>query len=202
MKPEIRLTDRAGTFVLTATSVLTAILIGTVPAAASSLCFVPAPNGNNVSVECDILTVWDNDWAGYATDPAERCTSEPGLPGFIPCPQVSPWTGSPYGFTLSTSDVYHDLNFGPLTGTPAVLYLWYACGSAVVSAAEFSIGGDLNVLAFVPMNGFLNAGSATDLLLAAPCTNGPVVAGMFFVEEPVSVESETWGGVKSLYRSH
>jgi hypothetical protein len=51
------------------------------------------------------------------------------------------------------------------------------------------------------MNGFLNAGDATHLRLAVGgCPMGPVVAGVFQVHDPVGVESETWGRIKSAYR--
>jgi hypothetical protein len=51
------------------------------------------------------------------------------------------------------------------------------------------------------MNGFLNAGTATALLLAVGgCPSGPVVAGRIDVEATVSVDGSSWGGIKGGYR--
>ena len=180
-----------------------AALAGAIPpAAADTLCFTPSPAGLNASAECTVNTVYPNDWAGYASDASERCTSVAGEPAFYPCPQgAAPGTGSPFGFTLSRSAADPYDNFGPLAGTPATLYLWYPCALRGLAAAEFSVTGGLRVLSFTPMNGFLNAGTSTDLLLVSPCVWAPVVAGRFLVEAPVSSPSSSWGRVKSLYRS-
>jgi hypothetical protein len=68
-------------------------------------------------------------------------------------------------------------------GGIATLYLWlvYANPSGM-SAADLSVvvnpAGAVNVLAFNTANGYLNAGSATNLLLAVGgCPAGPVNAG-------------------------
>jgi hypothetical protein len=141
-----------------------------------------------------------------------------------------------------------------------MLYLWYTYNSPDgLSAADISVASDppgsVSVLAFTPMNGFLNAGSATNLLLAVGgCPNGPLLTGSWIVNivdaefnlclgglnvsvncdvsplpflndhlgyannsvleccggfewficgvtcGPVSVESESWGRIKSQYR--
>ena len=88
-----------------------------------------------------------------------------------------------YGWRLSDSAVSQFSNIGaaPTQGL-LTLYLWLDCslGSAQgMSAAEFDLVAPAgsSILGFTPMNGFLNAGGPTNLLLATPCTVGPVTAG-------------------------
>jgi hypothetical protein len=58
-----------------------------------------------------------------------------------------------------------------------LLYLWIPCANAGVSALAAATSGTLLPLAFVPAGGVLNAGSATDLLLAVPhCPAGEEVS--------------------------
>jgi hypothetical protein len=70
---------------------------------------------------------------------------------------------------------------------PGTLFLnlsLYCAPNDGASAAEFDVSSSNPaniVLAFTALNGFLNAGGATNLLLATPCTNGPVVAGQLIV---------------------
>ena len=93
-------------------------------------------------------------------------------------------------------------NIGPLGGTSS-LYLWFDCGVFNgLSAAEFDLGGSgIDVVAFTPMNGFLNAGTATAFLLAVGgCPLEYVVAGRIDVEATVGVDGSTWGEVKGGYR--
>ena len=85
-----------------------------------------------------------------------------------------------YGFTLSDSAVDPNSNTGAApTGGVLNIYVWLACAPADgLSAAEFDVSGPGGApLAFTALNGFLNAGGGTNLLLATPCTNGPVNAG-------------------------
>ena len=59
------------------------------------------------------------------------------------------------------------------------------------------------VLALTARTGFLNAGTAESPLLAVGgCPPGPLVAGDILVLDipPISVDSETWGTIKGLYR--
>ncbi len=89
-----------------------------------------------------------------------------------------------YGWTVSrsSSDPCVDTGNFPI-GALATLYLWYFYNDPEgMSAADFSVNvqppGTVNVLAFNTANGFLNAGSATNLLLAVGgCPNGPINAG-------------------------
>jgi hypothetical protein len=84
-----------------------------------------------------------------------------------------------YGWTVSGSPVDPFVNSGTPTGGIMNLYLWLQCAlDGGAAAAEFAVAGPVgSVLAFTPMNGFLNAGGATNLLLATACNAGPVVAG-------------------------
>jgi hypothetical protein len=85
-----------------------------------------------------------------------------------------------YGWTVSSSLADPFVNSGVPTGGIATLYLWLQCTSPGdgVAAAEFDMQGPAGaVLAFTAMNGFLNAGGVTNLLLATACTSGPIVAG-------------------------
>ncbi|MGQ0721314.1 MAG: hypothetical protein ACT4PE_07035, partial [Candidatus Eiseniibacteriota bacterium] len=71
------------------------------------------------------------------------------------------------------------------------LYLWlvdqcYPDASSGLAAAQLRLVSNnapssWAILAFTAMNGFLNAGNATDLLLASPCTTAPVVAGSVLI---------------------
>ncbi len=163
--------------------------------------------------------------------------------------------GAQFGWTISGDIVANpDQNSGAPTNTVATLGLWLQCSEGNgMASAEFDLGvsGSMSVLAFTAMNGFLNAGGATNLLLAVGgCPSGPVLAGTILamdfpgsvcivpagngnnvtVEcgtlalvnnnfrgysnmdapcesgadinlcEPVSVEDDSWGSIKSLYR--
>jgi hypothetical protein len=68
------------------------------------------------------------------------------------------------------------------------LYLWLDCnvsGTLGMAAAEMDVvelRGAGAPISFGPLNGFLNAGSATALLLAVGgCPSGPILAGAFTV---------------------
>jgi hypothetical protein len=90
----------------------------------------------------------------------------------------------PYGWTISSSLSNPFVNTGTATGGVNTLYLWFVCSglSNGLTAAEFNISGPpSSIFAFTPMNGFLNAGGTTNLLLATPCTLGSVVAGNWVI---------------------
>jgi hypothetical protein len=84
-----------------------------------------------------------------------------------------------YGWTISSSPIDPFVNTGLPTGGILNLYLWLQCAPDGGAAAfEAGISGPAGaVLAFNVLNGFLNAGNATNLLLATPCNSGPVTAG-------------------------
>ena len=87
-----------------------------------------------------------------------------------------------YGWTISSSlsDAFANTG-GIVPGGLAHLYLWYQCSDqGGMSAADFGIAavGGIAYAGFTPLNGFLNAGNQTNLLLAVGgCPTGPVVAG-------------------------
>jgi hypothetical protein len=161
-----------------------------------------------------------------------------------------------YGWTVSNSPTDPLANTGASTPGIVNYYLWFYCSTTDgMSAAEFNgaATGGIIPLAFTATNGFLNAGGATNLLLAVGgCPLGPVSAGFWLCQEigpgelcivpagngnnvtvdcrtspaawdndvrgfssvgepcgvaiadlclpQVSVEDESWGSIKGLYR--
>ena len=99
--------------------------------------------------------------------------------------------GGPYGWTISTSNTDPYLNTSIGTGGLRTLYLWYSCSTAMpngpggMASAVFRIESTgPNHLATTPQNGFLNAGSTDDLLLAVgSCPVGPVVAANLHLDD-------------------
>ena len=92
-----------------------------------------------------------------------------------------------FGWTLSNSATDPHANQGTFTAGILTLYLHYACTNNIrgLASAEFDIASSNPanlVLAFTPMSGFLNAGGATNLLLAVGgCPPGPLAAGSFLI---------------------
>jgi hypothetical protein len=100
-----------------------------------------------------------------------------------------------YGWTISSSAVDPFVNTGtvPGPGSLLTLYVWYQCSvKDGMSAAEFGLqssNGANSILAFNVMNGFLNAGSATQPLLAVgSCPLGPVAAGNMLILSNAAAE--------------
>ncbi len=93
-----------------------------------------------------------------------------------------------YGWTISSSASNPFENTGPVGTGVVSMYLWYACneGYPGMAAAEMTLSTNAGnaILAFVTANGFLNAGSATSLLLAVGgCPPAPINAGSFLVSK-------------------
>ncbi|MEZ5066868.1 MAG: hypothetical protein R3B81_19310 [bacterium] len=92
-----------------------------------------------------------------------------------------------YGWSVSGSSSTPDNNIGAPSGTPGLvtLYCWMECTSnGGWSAAEFDVAatGALSVVGFTPMNGVLNAGTATALLIAVGgCPEGQFLAGSWSI---------------------
>ena len=179
-----------------------ALLLFSTGALASSICIVPYPgSGYNVTVDCDPVNpqVHDNAWIGYSlTFPP----CEGGICGFVREGGINE-----YGWSISSSSTDPFVNSGTLPEVVTSLYLWLHCtAGGGMAAAEFQIEMDDSVflpVAFTPQNGFLNAGTVTHILVAVGgCPTGPVVAGTWTVLYfgPVSVESESWGNIKAMYR--
>ena len=103
--------------------------------------------------------------------------------------------GNEYGWTISDSQTDAYSNQGPFISGLQSLYLFYACNSKEgMSAAEFDLVSKdpaNTILAFTTMGGYLNAGSATGLLLAVGgCPNAqpqgaPLAAGLILVLQNV-----------------
>ena len=95
-----------------------------------------------------------------------------------------------YGWTLSKSSTDPLVQTGsPNAGTDNI-YLWFYCSDEGMSAAEMTLSSvpPGQVLAFNVMNGFLNAGTATNLLLAVGgCPSSTVVAGSILINHFVPV---------------
>lgn len=89
-----------------------------------------------------------------------------------------------YGWTISNSQTDPFQNTGTATSALTTLYLWFQCSTDDgMSAAEFAIeaSGPAHI-GTLPMNGFLNAGGTSNLLLAVGgCPEGPVVAANLLV---------------------
>jgi hypothetical protein len=97
-----------------------------------------------------------------------------------------------YGWSISNSDSNPFANTGALAPGLVTLHLWYACNSADgMSAAEIdpTISAGNTIAAFNVANGYLNAGTATHLLLAVGgCPNAPVRAGSWLIIKATPVD--------------
>lgn len=94
---------------------------------------------------------------------------------------------APYGWTISASSVDPYANTSVATSALRTLYLWYACCRYPIpggmTAVEFDLESvGIEHLATTPVNGFLNAGSTTYILMAVgDCACGPMVAANLVV---------------------
>ena len=90
-----------------------------------------------------------------------------------------------YGWSISGSSTDPEINSGSVApGLPANLYLWLNCSPVDgISAVEADVQvNGLLFLSFVPLNGVLNAGASTALLLAVGgCPTAPFLAGSLSV---------------------
>lgn len=87
--------------------------------------------------------------------------------------------GNEYGWTISNSNSDPFSNTGAPTGGVATYYLWFQCSTVEgMAACEFAITSTgISHLATTAVNGYLNAGSTNQLLLAVGgCPPGPVIA--------------------------
>lgn len=105
---------------------------------------------------------------------------------------AAPATAAEYAWTISSSPADPLVNTGATTTAPFNLYLWLFCSSpGGMAAAEFDVAlppGMLN-FGFSPLSGYLNAGGASNILLAVGgCPPGPTAAGSwtFFGSTPGS----------------
>ncbi|MBZ0269415.1 hypothetical protein K8I85_14770 [bacterium] len=177
------------------------LLAGASGALAAGICIVPSPNALNASVDCDPVnpSLFPNAVVGYSLDGAP-CQSD-----F--CGITRGGDVLQYGWSISSSSTDPNVNTGALPQPIAELYLWLSCAEMDgVAAAEFSLETDdpgFVLLALAPEPGVLNAGSFADPLLAiVGCPVGPTLIGTIIMLNvgPVSIEGETWGGIKALYR--
>ena len=177
-----------------ATLALTILLGLASPGVGGELCLrASASHGLNVSVCCVEMQLYPNDWIGFRSGGGEVCHD------FWLYLCYHPFFG--WSISRSATDPFENTASSGIGS--GQLYLWYYCTSHPfgLATAEFDVGGTIAVHSFTPMNGFLNAGDATHLLLAVGgCPWGPVVAGTFQVHDPIAVDVTTWGRIKGTYR--
>lgn len=176
------------------------------PAAADDLCLVPGSEGL-VAVSCAQQVVAPMGWEGFTTGdvpcadwPVEHGTEAGPYCAALPdCPLYE------FGWTISASATDPHETTADIGGEQT-LFLWLQCVSCDgarhgLSAAAFDLGGSAEVVSFTPANGFLNAGTDTEILLAASgCPAAPVVAAEIVVNlPPVSVDAASFGRVKARY---
>jgi len=178
------------------TTMLLAATVSTAHGAA--LCFTDSPQGPNATVNCDPISpsLFPNSWIGWSAQGA-------------PCEFGTCFGPEFYGWSISLSDTDPFANSGPIPVAQfAHLYLWMSCslfdGAA---AAQFGLvtDGDPSffLVGLTPRNGCLNAGTTENPLLAIPgCPSGPFLAAELTVVHfgTVATESESWGGIKAMYR--
>lgn len=154
-------------------------------------------NGLNESALCTTHAPVPNGYVGYS-EFGSACTLDEFL-CLLPSNKVL--------WTISSSSEHGQANSGPLSSGQN-LYLWLECGTTdPIESARFVLQGDLPVASFVPMNGFVNVGTDTELeLLVGGCPPMPVLAGRIEFESPTSVgegagvETASWGRVRGMYR--
>lgn len=97
--------------------------------------------------------------------------------------------GPTLGWTISASPTDPFVHWdSPVTGPgPVTLYLWYACNitGTGLAATEMGVGGTLVPQTFTPLNGFVSAGTPSEILIAVGgCPSPPVLAGAWTVTDP------------------
>jgi hypothetical protein len=141
---------------------------------------------------------WPIAFRGYSTTGQSPCED-----GNVICEwDESGW----YVWTISGSETHPWLNTDS-PGEHSTLYLWFECSASYppmteeIWAAEFALTGTLDVLEFVPRNGFENHGTDTNLLLLHPdCATPPLVVGEIILDKPITIDLESWSETKGRYR--
>jgi hypothetical protein len=104
-----------------------------------------------------------------------------------PLTQVAHFVPIGYEFGISASPDDAGVHHSTPSGGFRNLYLWLTCANGGFTRFEASTTGTLSPLAFVPAEGILSAGSATDLdLLALDCLAGEaaeLLLGHWFVHD-------------------
>lgn len=89
-----------------------------------------------------------------------------------------------YVWLISDSPTDPLSNFGDPNDFTHILYLWFWCTTEdglLLTEADLTYPPGYTVLDFSPMNGFVNVGSPTELLLGSfTCRTGPLVVGSWF----------------------
>jgi hypothetical protein len=181
-----------------------AILLASLPTTALALgvCLEVPPWVEVVTVDCDQITPteYPSDVVGFSAD-GEPCTN--CIAGHCCSPLFQ---SSLYGWSVSASPTGPYRNTGTLGAGADTLFVFLTCNlQDGAAAAGFHITTDdpaLVVTGFAPADGVLNAGTATEPLLAlGGCREGPTLIGAIGIDwSPTPVEPSTWGSVKALYR--
>ncbi len=107
---------------------------------------------------------WSGEGPGAYTGPDTRATV------VMDGPITETATFAPLGFefSLSASDTDPWANLVPATNGPRDVHLWLTCAEFGISAMEATLAssGNLQIFGFQPVGNVLNAGGATNLLLA------------------------------------
>lgn len=179
------------------------LLVAATGSDAAQLCVDPEPRtGSNRSYDCSGAP-FPHDYIGYDSDGGVPCHTrldvadqcDLGIERGDDLPLL-------YGYSISRSGSDPFVNSGPLEET-ATLYLWYVCTKENgLSLAQLSLNGTLTIVSFTPRSGFLNVGTAADLVLVASgCPAGPIIAGEILVYSGgTPVQNSPWGSIKSRYR--
>lgn len=157
---------------------LSALLLA-FPANAAELCVL---GGESICCHpmCDVFSPVQP--SGYATE---------GLPS------CGAWETE---FTISSSDTDPFQSEGPLPAF-APLYLWVNADSGYgFQAGHVQLGGDLTIFSFEPLIPGASWDPVEQEAQINLCTYESVVVARFGVFPPVSVEPDSWGRIKALYR--
>jgi hypothetical protein len=98
-------------------------------------------------------------------------------------------TAAVYCWSVSHSSVDPFVNTGVPNGSLDTLFLWLAQSNEGMASAEIELQSAPGaILSFNVMNGFLNAGNTTHLLLAVGgCPSAPIVAGSILIFHAASL---------------
>lgn len=168
--------------------------------AAGEVCLGPTSEGFHHTTDCDPLTPLSHPNAirGFSRVEDGGCVLESSCN----------WHSSPdYTWTISASSTDPDLRWSSLDESQAELYVWLNCSRVdgfALAAFDVEISApDLRLLSIEALNGTINAGVGREIRLAVGgCPSAPFLAAKLIiaVDDPDSVEPESWARVKAMYR--
>ena len=117
----------------------------------------------------DYLERWEGSGAGSYSGPENPAVVT--MSG--PLTETAVFAPIAYEFSVSASDVDPHMNVASPVGGFRFLYFWLTCSRGGLAAFEADVSSTLPILGFEPLNGVLNAGTPSHLLLAIPgCPSG------------------------------